>query len=213
MASDPSLVQYIRKQVNAGFSKEQVYQAVLAAGWAKEQINEAIYEIMGKRPEAKPSPEKIQSPAESPSKSHTVRNVLVTVFVLVILIGILFFLFMGPALFALGVFSPSTYTGHQATGFGELGMPRDWQYSGTTLTIFLGNQASQNIEISGVSSSSCNPYTTGTTIPAGGTAQVTLYGCSQKSAGTSYSQPVTVQYSIADGLTKPASGTLTGIAV
>jgi hypothetical protein len=60
MAADPSLVQYIKRQVDGGFGKEQIYQALLAAGWTKEQVNEAIYEIMGKRPEARQAPAQAQ---------------------------------------------------------------------------------------------------------------------------------------------------------
>ena len=55
MAANPDVVRYLREQVNAGFSKERVYQALLDAGWTKEQVNEAIYEIMGKKPQARPA--------------------------------------------------------------------------------------------------------------------------------------------------------------
>ena len=54
MAANQDVAKYIKDQVNAGFGKEQIYQALLNTGWNKEQINEAIYEIMGKSPE-KPS--------------------------------------------------------------------------------------------------------------------------------------------------------------
>jgi len=74
MAADPGLVRYIRTQVEAGFGKEQVYQAVLAAGWTKEQVNEAIYEIMGKRPGAAqpsmPAPAQAQ-PVREPSSENS----------------------------------------------------------------------------------------------------------------------------------------------
>lgn len=90
MAANQDVAKYIKDQVNAGFGKEQIYQALLNAGWNKEQINEAIYEIMGKSPE-KPSrtAQKAQPEQKAPSKSHSIRNALVIMFVIFALIGAL----------------------------------------------------------------------------------------------------------------------------
>ena len=125
--------------------------------------------------------------------------------------AILIVIIVAAALFALGVFNPSTYTGRAATGFGGLGIPADWQYSGTTLTIVLSNQVGEAITVSNVSTSGC--YLAGSTaIPAGGEASFPITGCTSKSVGASYSEQVTVTYAVAGGLTRTASGTLTGSA-
>ena len=127
--------------------------------------------------------------------------------------AILIVIIVAAALFALGVFNPSTYTGRAAMGFGELGTPSDWQYSGTTLTIVLRNQVGQDINVTSVSSTGCTTNTTATDISAGGTGTFTLTTCASKSAGSSFSQQVTAQYSVAGGLPRTASGTITGTAV
>jgi hypothetical protein len=129
-------------------------------------------------------------------------------------VGALFLLFAAPALFALGVFNPSTYTGRAATGFGELGMPADWSYSGTTLIIFIRNGSGQDITITGVESPSCTAYSGQQTIrsgePYGETYEVTLMNCAAKTPGSAYSQTVTITYTQQTGLTHVATGTLTG---
>ena len=98
MAADPRLVKYIKEQADAGFGKEEIYQAVLNAGWQKEEINEAIYEMMGKSPK-KPSGPRGQTQPEqkAPSKSHSIRNALAIIVVIFALIGALFiYLFYYP---------------------------------------------------------------------------------------------------------------------
>lgn len=98
MASDSNLVKYLKEQAAAGFGKEEIYQALLNAGWQKEQINEAICEILGKSPE-KPSAPKGQadSKQEVPSKSHSIRNALVIIIVAFALVGsLLIYLFYYP---------------------------------------------------------------------------------------------------------------------
>lgn len=94
MAANPDIVKYFKEQVSAGFGKEQIYQALLNAGWTKEQINEAIYEIMGKSP-GKPSQaaQKEQPGQKPPSKSHSLRNALIIAVVIVVSICALIYLF------------------------------------------------------------------------------------------------------------------------
>ena len=126
--------------------------------------------------------------------------------------AILIVIIVAAALFALGVFNPSTYTGRAATGFGELGAPSDWQYTGTTFNVVLRNQVGQDITVSSVNSTACTSDTTSTPIAAGSTATFALTACPSKSAGSSFSQAVTVSYSVSGGLPRTASGTLTGTA-
>ena len=89
MAANQAIVKYFKEQVNAGFGKEEIYQALLTAGWTKEQINEAIYEVMNEEHGGKPPTEK-HAGAKPPSKSHSVRNALVIMVVIFALIGALF---------------------------------------------------------------------------------------------------------------------------
>ena len=127
--------------------------------------------------------------------------------------AILIVIIVAAALFALGVFNPSTYTGRAATGFGELGTPADWQYNNSTITVVLRNQVGQAITVSSVAAAQGCSDTTSTPIAAGSTATFTLTPCTTKSAGSSFSEQITVQYSVAGGLTRTASGTLTGTSV
>jgi len=79
--ADPRLVKYLKEQAAAGFGKEQIYQALLNAGWSKEEINEAIYEMMGKSPKKppqtaqKPQPDQKAGP-ETPGIFWKLKNVL-----------------------------------------------------------------------------------------------------------------------------------------
>src|SRR3990172_218986 len=101
--------------------------------------------------------------------------------------AILIVIIVAAALFALGVFSPSTYTGHQATGFGELGTPSDWQYSGTNLTIILKNQIGADVSITNVTAAGCSGSLAAVVpLPSSG-ATVMVDGCPSKVAPATYS--------------------------
>jgi hypothetical protein len=107
MAANPDVVRYIRDQASAGFGKEEIYRALLDAGWTKEEVNEAIYEMMGKSP-GKPAPteQKVQPGEKASSKSHSRRNVLIIIGVIIALLAVLFVFFndsMFSALRALGL--------------------------------------------------------------------------------------------------------------
>jgi len=208
MAADPRIVQYIKKQMKAGFGEEHIYQKLLNSGWRKENIDEAVYEAMS-RPKETPALKKYSPKASS--KSHFLRNVLIIILLIVGLISLSLIL-SGSFLFATGAFNPETFTSKVATGFGELGTPSDWQYSGTTLKIVLKNQVGQDINVISVFSAGCSEYTTPADISRGGTRTFTLTSCAPKSAGDSFSQQVTVQYSVPGGLPRTAEGTITGIA-
>ena len=142
----------------------------------------------------------------------------IALFLIVILFIILFAIpLLGIMLFYGGVYSPSAntespaYTVRVATGFGELGLPHDWQYSATTLTIVLKNQVGQAITVTNVSTASCS-FNGLIPISSGGVATVTLEGCATKSVGERFSETVTVIYSVAGGLPRTATGTIKGAA-
>ncbi|MCX6814095.1 MAG: Yip1 family protein [Candidatus Aenigmarchaeota archaeon] len=86
MVADPRIIQYIRQQMNAGFRKSQIYDALLEAGWYKEEIDEAFYEVANQayskfEPEPAPSQETYElhpkKPLpEKPGFFWKLRNVL-----------------------------------------------------------------------------------------------------------------------------------------
>jgi len=128
--------------------------------------------------------------------------------------AILIVIIVAAALFALGVFNPSTYTGRAATGFGELGAPSDWQYSATTLTLVLRNQAGVAVTVNNVTTVQGCYDATGGPIAAGGTATFTITGCTNKASGASFSETITVSYTASGStLERTATGTVTGSSV
>lgn len=153
------------------------------------------------------------TPAKKPSESYSRRKLLVAILIIAAILFGIYFLLTLPFLFAFGVFNPTVYTMESATGFGELGKPSDWSYSGTELTILFRNQAEQDITITSVESPPCKIYSSQQTIQAGGTREVSLMGCPEKSPGTIYSQTVTVVYSKSSGLEHSVTGTLKGTAI
>ena len=58
MVADARITQYIREQMAAGFRKQQIYDALLQAGWYREEVDQAFYEVANqayaKAPEAAP---------------------------------------------------------------------------------------------------------------------------------------------------------------
>lgn len=131
--------------------------------------------------------------------------------------AILIVIIVAAALFALGVFNPSTYTGYTATGFATLGAPTEWQYSGSTFNLTLKNQVGQTINVTEITVDNCDtlvPTGGGQEISSGGTYTFGLTNCPSKNSGDSYSVSVTVKYKISGGtMTRTETGTLTGIAV
>lgn len=86
MAADPRIIQYIREQMNAGFRRQQISDALLEAGWYKEEIEAAFYEVSnqayGKEPEpAAPKEESFElhpkkPPPEKPGIFWKLSNAL-----------------------------------------------------------------------------------------------------------------------------------------
>jgi hypothetical protein len=56
MAADPRIIQYIREQMNAGFRKQQISDALLDAGWYREEIEAAFYELSNQAYGKEPAP-------------------------------------------------------------------------------------------------------------------------------------------------------------
>jgi len=86
MAADPRIIQYIRDQMDAGFRRQQISDALLEAGWYKEEIDQAFFEVANQayskyEPEPAPSQETYElhpkKPLpEKPGFFWKLRNVL-----------------------------------------------------------------------------------------------------------------------------------------
>ncbi len=138
--------------------------------------------------------------------------------------AILIVIIVAAALYALGVFNPATYTGSQATGFPNLGAPREWQFDSASnqLTVILQNQkVGRQITVNNVSATcgsggsavESSETAAGTvTISAGGTSQFT-FTCDNLNAGDPYSYEIVVKY-VPSGLTleQVDRGRITGTA-
>jgi hypothetical protein len=46
MAVDPRLLDYIRRQINAGFRKQQIYDVLLQTGWYRDEVDAAFYIVV-----------------------------------------------------------------------------------------------------------------------------------------------------------------------
>jgi len=141
--------------------------------------------------------------------------------------AILIVIIVAAALYALGVFNPATWTGTRSTGFANIGVPQDWQYSSDgNLSVIIRNGLGSAITITNVNAT-CNTATAAFGVPlicdapatmgAGNTKTChanTSVVCSPLTAGSSYSVQLKVDY-LPQGQTysKSDTGTITGTSV
>lgn len=117
--------------------------------------------------------------------------------------AILIVIIVAAALYALGVFNPSTLTGKRSTGFPNLGAPTDWQYAGTTFTIVMTNNAGKTVTISQAGSTvncgasggavALNYTDASSTWGAGASKTFQATGCADLASGA-YSLTVNLNY-------------------
>jgi uncharacterized protein (UPF0333 family) len=138
--------------------------------------------------------------------------------------AILIVIIVAAALYALGVFDPSTWTGDRATGFSNMGAPASgaWKLSAANASdqfqLQLTNNLPSRINITAISVSigttSC-PNIAGTgTVGIGGSITVNAY-CGAQTANSPYTADVTLTYNNLDtGITGlKESGKVTGSVV
>jgi hypothetical protein len=142
--------------------------------------------------------------------------------------AILIVIIVAAALYALGVFNPATWTGTRTTGFPNIGVPQDWQYTGSSgqLQVILRNGLGKAIDVSAVTAT-CNTtagpygvslYTAGVgSLGAGVTrayyTDVAIEQCDAISSGSSFSVQLKVEYTPqGDSYSKTDTGTITGIS-
>ena len=143
--------------------------------------------------------------------------------------AILIVIIVAAALYALGVFNPSTWTGDRATGFTNIGAPASgaWKVSANTpgnFQVNLRNNLPSRINITSatsvtIESTTCDGLEVGgvgllsaeTTVGIGNTFNITA-NCTGLTAGSAYTASVKVVYDNLDtGIDAfTDSGTLTG---
>ena len=141
--------------------------------------------------------------------------------------AILIVVIVAGALYYLGVFNPSTFTGSRATGFSNLGLPSSggWRLAAAagadSFAINLKNNLPSVIAITPsaltvkVGDTSCTGVAVkgnGTTTQSVGIAEsfnVTA-NCGAQSSGSAYTVTVTLPYQPAGGFNQTDTGTLTG---
>lgn len=222
MAADPSIVQYIKEQMDAGFRKAQIYDALLQAGWYKEEVDAAFYEVFKQssyapEPQAQPAAAG-QEPKQGKRRSRK-KIVLVVILVIVAALAAMTLLgFLNPLdylLFNLIVPSGSSV----AEGFSNIGI-LDWhyQYDGN-FSVTFSNLAESPITINTVAAE-CggqgNPVVLETLEPThleqGG--RITYSSgdekCLLREPHESYSVAVTIRYIDESGTVFSSPGTVSG---
>jgi len=134
--------------------------------------------------------------------------------------AILIVIIVAAALYALGVFNPTTWTGSRATGFANVGAPTEWTLAGgtpSTFTLVLPNHVGVGINVTSVKvdlgGGNSNTTTFNTNIATGNTQSFSFTLPTDVSSGSTYSAEVTVKYIKASGtLELTDTGTLTGTA-
>ena len=132
--------------------------------------------------------------------------------------AILIVIIVGAALYALGIFNPSTYSQSTATGFQGFQVPSGgWQFTSSgQLTLMVKNMAGSNINITSVQATYSGTTATNSSIgmtsfAPGSQFTIVITGLGSPSAGSAYSIPVTISYTNLDtGLSFTSSGTVTG---
>lgn len=132
--------------------------------------------------------------------------------------AILIIIIVGAALYALGVFSPGTFTGKRSTGFSAFQMTDFKVDANANVTVDIGNRLGKTIKLNSIiatyKNSACN-YTSGANIGPNAAYTIT-FPCSAEWSGltpkASYSVSIDFNYTDPDsGLWHYDSGTLFGL--
>jgi hypothetical protein len=127
-----------------------------------------------------------------------------------IIIVVLIFSLPG-IIFSFGMFNPSSFQSSIATGFNNIGHPLDWEYSGSTFRITLGNIASTMI-IERANVTGCDILSIDEDLVMGGSLDLEFTNCRVLPPGKSYSVVVELIYND-DGYSNIETGRITGIAI
>lgn len=215
-------MQYIKEQMDAGFRKAQIYDALLRAGWYKEDIDAAFYEVVKRssfapEPQAQPA---VSKQAQKPKKSRSRKKIAAALVLTAAAIM--------AAAALLGIFNPLDYIfpggwisapeGPSAEGFSRIGV-LDWHYSydGNFSVTFM-NLAGVPITINSVSAEcgQANPVVLETMEPThleNGTNVTYSAGdekCGLREPHESYSVAMTVRYISENNHVASSTGIVSG---
>ena len=212
MAYNQELADYVKEQLNSGYSLEQIKDILIRKGWREAEVNEVINFVQGGEVRETPPP----PPKETPPKNGLNKKV-VAVLVIFLLICLVVIPLLVIFFFNLGMFNPQTFTLPIATGFSVFGKPAtgDWEYSETEFSIKLPSQtydveiAEATVDIKGVGS--CNPITD-LEISTGRNIELDFTGCETSTSGSSYTAEITIKYTKSDTpFERTQVGTVTGV--
>jgi hypothetical protein len=225
MAADPSIVQYIKGQMDAGFRKAQIQDALLRAGWYKEEVDAAFYELVRQssfapeplQPQPSKPPE--QKPAEAKKRRSRKKIVLAVILVILAVLAALTFLGFFNILDYLpfNLIAPSG--SNEAEGFSNLDV-LNWHYGyDGNFSITFSNLAGIPITINSVTAE-CggqgNSVVLETLEPthletgAGITYSSGDEKCLLREPHESYSVAVTIRYIDEGGAVSSSTGTVSG---
>lgn len=177
--ANKELENYIKKQLNSGYSPEQIKDVLIKRGWQETQVSEAISSLQQETAGMKP-----------PKKGSNKKLIAAVIIIVVVcLVGVPFFL-----VFSLGMFNPANFP--ISTGFNEFGRPV-WGYSGSDLTVRFPNPLSYDITITEATADDCDPITD-MEIPSGTDIDLEFSGCELLSAGIVYTVEVEIRYTKTD---------------
>ncbi|MCK5022870.1 MAG: hypothetical protein KAS04_01720 [Candidatus Aenigmarchaeota archaeon] len=226
---DQQLLDYVKNQLNSGYTAEQVRDTLLEQGWNENDIQQAFSSMKGSAAKSPPVPK--------PNVKAKPENGLSKKWIVLIVI-VAFLIFFSPVFigmfFSLGMFNPAEFSGRTTTGFTSLGVPTDWDINSGTGTFEMrltNNKIENDVTVKSITAKlkggSAITYETegcrgGTndymTIGPGGSRDIDTYCTaldypikfSGLARGTSYSIDVIVLYS-SDGYAHTDVGTVTGV--
>lgn len=198
--ANKELENYIKKQLNSGYSLEQIKDVLIKRGWQETHVSEAISSLQQETAGMK-----------LPKKGSNKKLIAAVIIIVVVcLVGVPLFL-----VFYLGMFNQAGSDFSIATGFGIFGRPLlgDWEYSGNEFSVAFPSALSYDITITEATADDCNPITN-KEIPAGTIIDLEFSSCELLSAGTVYTVEVEIKYIRSDQPFEVAElGTVSGNAL
>lgn len=210
------LLDYIREQLNLGYSPEQTKNTLIQRGWRENEINEAFNSVRQVQPaEALPAPPAGKPPQETPPKEEPHKGgfskkiiLLIIVVGLLVVIGPVIFIAFGlyqGGVFDFGeVFAPNQSNGESqpngeyyktATGFTTFNQPEEWDYSGNELTLVIkNNQFEEGVTITEATAEGCDALTLNKNLTYEETFEFKFTGCEYLSQGENYNIDVGIGY-------------------
>lgn len=219
MAANQQLIDYVRQQLGAGYSADQLRQVLVRQGWAEADVDEAIRHVQQPPQAVKTGPsekpvEGKKAPGEQPGtgKKKSSRKLIIAILVIVLVAavgGILLLIAFG---FPLGIFDFTGGDDRMATGFTNLGKPIDWDYSGTDFNLVITNGMGKTLTLTAATADGCDPLEFDEDFPPGAMKNLRFSSCEDVAPGSSYHVNVEVRY-VESVYELAETGSVTGTAL